>query len=382
MRVCLSHLRQSIARGGTERYLNQLAEFLCERGHDVTLLCRSHDELPHPAMRVVPLRGLAIGPAWRRWAFANAVERHLAGNTYDAVLGLGRTWSQDIIHIGGGCYEMHLEHMGITRPRPTDRVALAIERRALRPGAYRRVMVNSHMVGRDVMARYPVPAERLSVIHHGVDTQQFTPAFREQGAALRRSLGYAPDDFVFLFLASGFRRKGLDLLLDAFPAVAQKNPRARLLVVGQDSATPRYEAQATRLGVAARVHFAGRRGDAQICYAAADAYVLPTRYDAFGLTVLEALATGLPVITTTACGAAELLEDGVQGSVVNLAGDIATLSEALVLWCDRERARGAASAARALAEAHALRGNLEAVEALLLAVAEERRSGVANKRAR
>jgi UDP-glucose:(heptosyl)LPS alpha-1,3-glucosyltransferase len=385
MHICLSHLRQSMSMGGTERYQNQLATYLCNQGHEVTIVCRSRDESPHPAIRFVVLHDFAIGSGWRRWAFANAVEKHLTQANYDVSMALGRTWGQDLVHIGGGCYQTHLDHNAIqlsadglrqkSRPkRLTDRVALAIEKRALTTGAYRRVLVNSSMVKQDIMRRHAVPGEAIKIIYHGVDTSFFNPGHRDAGGAqLRQSLGYTQDDVVYLFLASGFHRKGLDLLIDALPAVVERCPRAQPLVVGQDSATRNYQARAERLGVAAQVQFLGRRSDVEACYAAADLYVLPTRYDAFGLSVLEALACGLPVITTTTCGAAELIREGVEGTVVNLDRGLAGLSEALAAWSDPARLRRARPLARQLAEQHDIRSKFEETEALLKSLAEEKR---------
>src|SRR6185295_18991211 len=109
MRLALTHLRHA-RTGGTERYLNGLAGFLAARGHEVTIVCRSHAAPPHPAVRFETLRGLALGGAWRTWSFARAVERHvtehgaesaLAGRRYDLVVGLGRTWTQDVLRLGG-----------------------------------------------------------------------------------------------------------------------------------------------------------------------------------------------------------------------------------------------------------------------------------------
>ena len=88
-------------RGGAERYLNQLATHLAEAGHEVTVVCRRHEDPPHSEVRFARLPVRALGNAWRHWAFARAVERHVARTDYDVVVGLGRTWSQDVIRCGG-----------------------------------------------------------------------------------------------------------------------------------------------------------------------------------------------------------------------------------------------------------------------------------------
>src|SRR5688500_14789535 len=95
--------------GGTARYLDQLAAHLAQGGHRVTVVGRTHARAPHPEVRFARLRPPAIGSAWRLWSFARAVERYVAENTFDVVYGLGRTWSQDILRLGGGSHRTYLE---------------------------------------------------------------------------------------------------------------------------------------------------------------------------------------------------------------------------------------------------------------------------------
>jgi UDP-glucose:(heptosyl)LPS alpha-1,3-glucosyltransferase len=344
MRVALVHMRHA-ASGGTERYLNQLAAYLAERGDDVAIVCRSHGELPHPEARFEVLRPLAVGASMRMTSFARAVERHVrhVAPGYDVVYGLGKTWTHDAVRLGGGCHATYLELTG-TEIRRKDRLALEIERRALAPGAFRRVVVNSKMVLEDVVRRHGVAKDLIRLVYNGVDLDRFHPRKREgAGAALRAELGFSPREIVCLFLGSGYGRKGLDLLLDAFPEIAAKEPRARLVVAGRDAAA--------RSRGSDKVRFLGPRSDAEVCFAAADLYVLPTRYDPFANTTLEALASGLPAITSRQNGACELLEEGASGSVLE-ALDPAAVARAVLAWCDPDRLREGALRARALAERH------------------------------
>lgn len=384
MRICLTHMRHAHT-GGTERYLNYLAHYLCGRGHEVTIVCRSHKASPHPKARFVVLHNFALGPAWRRWAFARAVERYVRehGHEFDVVFGLGRTWSQDVVRMGGGCYQTQIEAMagflGAARGRSTrlrlkDRAGLVIERRTFTPGAYRRVIANAQMVKRDVMQRHGVPETAIEVIYNGVDLERFNPRHRDGGGAkIRREAGFGAEHVVFLFLGSGFPRKGFDLLLEAFPAVLKAQPNARLLVVGKDSGQQAYEARAAKLGIAQAVKFLGGRGDAEACFGAGDVYVLPTRYDPFANATIEALASGLPVITSRTNGGGELIEPGVQGSLVSVGEGVEALAQVLVEWCDPARIASGARAARVLAERHDIDSKMQATEELLRAVADEKR---------
>jgi UDP-glucose:(heptosyl)LPS alpha-1,3-glucosyltransferase len=374
MKVALVHMRHA-GTGGTERYLNQVAAHLAERGDEVRIVCRSHEAPPHPAVRFVTLRPFAVGASMRMQTFASAVEEHVQRERYDVVYGLGKTWTHDVVRLGGGCHATYVElaHGARARERGPlvrgalkNRLAIQIEARALAPGAYRLVVVNSTMVAKDVQARHAVPADRIRLVHNGVDLERFHPRLRSgPGAELRRSLGIAPEQTVVLFLGSGYARKGLDLALAAFGELARERRDVELLVCGFDSAAQRYERAARAAGIERRVRFLGGRGDAEVCFAAGDLYVLPTRYDPFANTTLEALACGLPVITTATNGASELLVEGRHGSVLPGGAEAQALARALREWTDRGRLDSSRAPARELAERHSARSKARESAAVL-----------------
>lgn len=370
MRIALVHMRHATT-GGTERYLNHLAAYLTDLGHQVTIVCRRHETLPHPACRFEVLHNVALGKIHRRWAFARAVADHMAQASYDLVYGLGKTWTHDVIRLGGGCYQTWRDL--VHRPSPwsirqgigarwaESRLILSIEARALAPGAYRHIVTNSEMVKRDVMARYRIPANRITVIHNGVDLERFHPCLRNSdGAALRGDCGFHDDHTVLLFLGTGYHRKGLDRLLNVFPALLRQRPEARLLVVGYDSHLGRWKSKAKRLGLTPYACFLGGRHNPEICYGAGDLYVLPTRYDPFANSTLEALASGLPVITTVTNGGCEVIEPGVHGAVIGESQEPEALLAALQQWTDRVRLTQSRQVARTRAERYGIERELEA----------------------
>ncbi len=376
LRIALTHLRHA-ETGGTERYLDLLAAHLAECGHEVTIVCRSHGRPPHPRVKFEVLRPISVGAPWRLWAFARAVERFVNRERFDVVYGLGRTWSQDLLRLGGGAHDTYLELAhGATRT-PLERLLklgalkhraiLAIERRALAPGAAWRVVVNARMVAEDIVARHGLNRDAIEVIYNGVDVERFHPRLRKsEGKALRAELGFGDEHTLILFLGSGYGRKGLAGVIDAFPAVLRAQPDARLVVVGFDSALPEYQARANRLGLEPFARFLGGRRDAPVCFAACDLYVLPTHYDPFANSTLEALALGLPVITTRTNGGSELIRQGVAGSVLERAYTAEDLALEMTAWCDPERLRAGSTAARALAlehsHVHAMRRSAELIE--------------------
>jgi UDP-glucose:(heptosyl)LPS alpha-1,3-glucosyltransferase len=198
----------------------------------------------------------------------------------------------------------------------------------------RAVICNSRMVRDEVRREFRIAPDKLHVIYNGVDLQHFHPRERERrrGAA-RAEIGCRPRDTVYVFVGSGFERKGLAAAIDAFAAA--RNDGFWLVVVGRDRDLDKFRSRASAAGLEGRTRFVGGQEDVRALYAAADCFILPTRYDPFPNTALEALAMGLPLIVSSRCGAAELVETGVNGWVCRpddpsgLASLLATADEAL-----------------------------------------------------
>jgi UDP-glucose:(heptosyl)LPS alpha-1,3-glucosyltransferase len=383
MRIALVHMRHA-ETGGTERYLNHMAAYLATVGHDVTIVCRRHAAAPHAAVRFVVLHQPALGRMQRMRVFAKAVARHLEETPYDLVFGLGKTWGHDVVRVGGGCHQSWMElgrkarrqWMGVRFDRQwfTMRLALRLEAQALTHERVTRIMTNSHMVKTDVMQRYGIAPDRITVVHNGVDLERFHPRHRcAARSTLRRWCGFEDDHIVVLFLGTGYYRKGLDRLFRVFPALLRARPEARLLVVGRDGQLRRWQRFAERLKVAPYIRFLGGRQDTEVCYGASDLYVLPTRYDPFANTTLEALASGLPVITTETNGGSEVMQDGVHGAVLGGTVSDDALLRALLCWTERHAPERVAQAVRARAEGYSVARECEASTAVLLQVAAAKR---------
>jgi UDP-glucose:(heptosyl)LPS alpha-1,3-glucosyltransferase len=209
---------------------------------------------------------------------------------------------------------------------PHHRYLLAAERALFASPRLRAVICNSEMVREEIAARFATPRERLELIRNCVDAEAFHPRLRgEMRDAVRQQLGVPRQARVLLHVGSGFERKGVRALLRSV-ARAKDSPWA--VVVGRDKRAARYVALARRLGLAERVRFVGAVSDVRPYYAAADAFVLATLYDPQPNAVLEAMACGLPVVTTRKCGAAELIEEGESGFVRD-ALDIGGIAEAI-----------------------------------------------------
>jgi UDP-glucose:(heptosyl)LPS alpha-1,3-glucosyltransferase len=260
---------------------------------------------------------------WRDWSFARAARAAWRRQGFDVVQSHERIPGCDLYRAGDGVHRRWLELRRLAAG-PLERLGMALslyhryvcgaERRMFEDPRLRAVICNSKMVRDEIQRGFRVAPEKLHVIYNGVDLEQFHPRAREALRGKTRSeLGCHPRDTLFLFVGSGFARKGLDA---AIAALAQaKNESFWLLVVGQDREEPRFRDLCRKLNLEDRVRFLGGKEDVRSCYAAADCLLLPTRYDPFPNTVLEALAMSLPAIVSSRCGAAEVVEPGVNGWV-------------------------------------------------------------------
>ena len=245
---------------------------------------------------------------------------------------------------------------------PYHRYMVALERDMFNHANLTGVICNSRMVRDDIAARFAVPAPRLHVIYNGVDLAGFYPSALEKMAETRSHQGFPARVPLLLYVGSGFERKGVKNLLHAF---ARAGGTANLAIVGADKHITRYAYLAQRLKIAGRVRFLGAVQDVKPLYAAADAFVLPTLYDPMPNAALEALACGLPVLTTPACGAAELINEGVNGYVRD-ALDADGLAEAMSRLIDQAHDPARAAAMRSAARASVEHLSLDAMAAKLL----------------
>ncbi|MBE9049035.1 glycosyltransferase family 4 protein [Nostocales cyanobacterium LEGE 11386] len=211
------------------------------------------------------------------------------------------------------------------------------------------VVAVSHKVVQDLLA-IGVPPESIRVILNGVDLQEFSPGASDSFGALRKRQKWQLPENVPLALFAGdirLTRKNLDTVLQALVQV----PDLHLAVAGNTEGSP-YVQLAASLGLHERVHFLGLRSDVPELMKAVDFLVFPSRYEPFGLVVIEAMAAGLPVITAISTGAADLVTPE-SGIVLPDSDDTEALTQALqLLASDRLLRQKMGQAARLVAEQH------------------------------
>jgi UDP-glucose:(heptosyl)LPS alpha-1,3-glucosyltransferase len=360
--VRIAFMHRQLAGGGTEADLVRMATGLAERGHELHVYCARTTGAP-AGVRTHKVPVLRVGRVARLLSFAVLAPRFAARHGADLMVGFGRTLRQDVVRVGAATHASYVAQMRAagTRGRalgPYHRAILWLERRMFAPGACRLVLAVSERAAAEVRADYAVPAERVRVLYNGVDLERFHPRPQDTGAReLRDVLGIASGERMCLAVGSGFVRKGFDLLVRLWRTAPPAE--THLVLVGRDERLERF-----RQAAGARVHVLGPRDDVPVLMAAADVVCVPSRQEAFGNVVLEALASGTPVVTSRLVGAAELLAPPLDALVVARPDDVPALGDALT------RALGAAhatyaAAARAAAERHPWSRHLDELERLL-----------------
>jgi UDP-glucose:(heptosyl)LPS alpha-1,3-glucosyltransferase len=315
--------------GGAEAYLKRLARGVVEAGHVAQLI--TTEAWPQNEWPVGPIRPLQSGSVT---AFACDLEKIRPQLHCDVLMSLERVWSCDVYRAGDGVhrawlarrrkFELPLERF-VRGLNNKHRDILQLEKALLANRGADRVIVNSQMVKTEIVDLYSYPADKIDIVRNGVPLGQFRfdPKLREES---RDQLKVKPDEIALLFAGSGWERKGLRFAIAAMALC--NNRKMRLLVAGRGN---------QRYYKSKHVQFLGEVPDPVRIYPAADIFILPTMYDPFSNACLEALACGLPVITTRSNGFSEIIEHGVHGSTVEFADNVVELRDAIQFWSEAPR---------------------------------------------
>lgn len=334
-----------LRQGGLQIRLARVVRDLAARGHRVTVLC-TRDHGPNaPSVRDAGVEVVLLGPC--RW------------NSRRAVADMARAFRDlrpDIVHAHKiRQYAPATVAARLARvPRIFAQVHLVGTLRRARDRRIERALVHlrtatvtvSRVVADDVRGSLaPFPAPRLCVLHNGVECAPFDAATRaDHRDSVCAEFALPPDSLVFLNAARLEKEKNHRGLLDAFAHLHARHPAARLLVAGAGTLRDELERQCADLGLRGLVVFAGDRGDIPRLMAASDVFVLPSHQEGFSNAILEAMASGLPVVASDVGGVRECITTGTNGLVV-APGDTPALAAACAGLADDPAARARMAAA-------------------------------------
>ena len=361
------------SRGG-ERYFLFLVGELLKRGHQVHVCASQIEDTEGPIVyHQIPVAKLTR--SLRMFTFMRNADSLIQRENFDVVHGVGQNLALTVLNPHGGVekaylkgefasigfspyylYKLFKRYLSIRHY-----LELWIQRRLYTGAVVKEIIAVSPMVKREIVSYYKVPEAKITVILNCVDIGRFHPDNRGRWrAAMRSRLAIEEEETVLFFVSKNYRLKGLHPLIAAVGLLKRQFPdwRVRLLVAGRGQIS-RYRVLAWRFNAGDRILFLGPIANAERFYGASDIYVHPTFYDSFALTVLEALATGLPVVTSRFAGAAEVLVKGVSGQVIQNPADVPALAAAIRYFGDREKRDRAVAVARATAERYSPEYNIE-----------------------
>ncbi len=378
MKIAL--IRSAIHRqGGVERYVWMLAGELARRGHEVHLIARRCEELPHPSVKFHRVDVRAPFSFMKVLQFASRAAQIVGRGGFDVVHSCDRILGCDIYRTGEGVHREWLEvsarylpgwRAALKRLDPLHSVLCKIEKYLIQEGGARRVTAISRKGAEEIERHFGVGG--VPVIYNGVDPEEFRPPAEGEREAARAEMGAPAEAFIVLYVGSGFFRKGLRYLIEGFSRL--EGPEGRppwLIAAGRGNPRP-YMRQAEALGVSGRVRLVGSAIPAPRLYRGADVFVLPTLYEPFGNVCLEALASGLPCVFSSRSGGAEIVADGESALILPDPTDAGEMARLIGLLMDGERAASMGRAARALSLKFSLGANADLTEAIYREIAEEK----------
>jgi UDP-glucose:(heptosyl)LPS alpha-1,3-glucosyltransferase len=341
---------------------------LSKKGHDVFVFCA--DGVEAPGVTLVRLNTTHF-PRWlRSLSFALNHKKQVRTLGLDAVLGFGNTLDLDVFQSHGGIQRVWMEREIASYDNPRERQLKAfllksslnqktqqwIAEYPIKKHRYQRIVAISDMIKKQMMDHYKISENSVDVVYNGVDINRFSPSRIEQGGPHK-----------ILFSAGNFRLKGLSPLLSALGELAKETKSFQLLIMGRGR-RQRYRALIEKLNIQDHVTFLGERANPETVYQEAHILVHPTFYDACSLTTMEAMASGLPTITTKWNGASALISPD-EGYVIDEPRNTAALCDAIRNLFDKDKRQRMGEAARLKMEKYTMERNMEQIEKILLEAA-------------
>jgi len=364
MKIALVIDRFDRQLGGAAQWTCEFAQWLIVQGCQVHILAREFGAA-ELSMAIEP----HFIPGGRSpFLFAEAVERVLPKISPAITHDMGASWSGNVFHPHYGSKLANRARSNATRPKWQQGFRQQIIRRlpryqhidhfvARQYASRQRIYVAlSEMVARDLQRYHGVPPHLIQGIRNGVDTERFSPTSCAQHRnRIRTDLKISDHEVVLLFVAHDFQLKGLPNLLRAHRALIQQGYPLRLVVCGGR----RLREPFPKMNFDESVEMVGPVEDTVPFYAAADIFVHPTYYDACSLVVLEAMACGLPVITTTWNGAGELISNGREGFLISDPNDTDLLVQHLLTLVEPHHRNAMGLEACRLMKSHSVDHNFQ-----------------------
>lgn len=349
--------------GGAEQFVQGYIQQLAEAGHDIHIFANQWTSSDHPNIHLHHVPAFKLNAFIRTLSFAWFAAKAVGKESFDIIQSHEKTWKQDVYRVGDGCHREWLDQRKRFLPilkrfslsyNPFHRLILKLEKNIFESGQCKKFIAISQMVKNDILKHYDCPQENISVVYNGVDLTRFHPDNRNQYREnIRRGLNIPKSSVLVLFVGSGFERKGLKLLLQATQYFNSKD--WCLLIMGKGKWKKFIDFVPEKLRN--QIIYKEPVPDIEKYYSAADIFALPSIYEPFGNANLEALASGLPVITTRHCGAADIIQHKQNGMIVESLESSKELAENINSLFDPVLRQSMGQQGRTLAEQYSVDKN-------------------------
>lgn len=343
--------------GGLEKYTWQIARDFCALNIPVTLLTSGEVNPPFqdPLLNIVSLPVSHCLTVLNVIHFDRACSAYLKQHKTPIIFSLDRNRFQTHIRAGNGVHAAYLQQRSKEEGRakqmsfalnPLHHTILALEKKAFEHKGLKLLFTNSLMVKEEILDFYDIPPEKIVPIHNGVEWHAMRKAFElweSEKESLLRQFNLDPTAFQFLFIGHNFRRKGLEKLLRALSCI--RSEHFQLNIIGKDKETKRFRQLAKDLDLEDKAVFWGPRKDTSSFYQIADTLVIPSLYDPFANVTLEALAMGVPVVSSKHNGGREILTP-INGSIIESLEDSRVFAQVLREALARPKNRSSAQIIR------------------------------------
>jgi UDP-glucose:(heptosyl)LPS alpha-1,3-glucosyltransferase len=306
--------------GGLQRDFMRIAKECVRRGHTVDVYTSQWEGELDPLLPVTLIAPKGWQNHTRSKHFVSEVQKVLTHKKYDLVVGFNKMPGLDVYYAADTCFKKAAakKHGGWYRLLPRYRHLALYENAVFAEDKKTEILLIAKAEQAEFIKYYQTNPARFHLLPPGIARAHIAPSNAEElRAAARNKLQIKQDDFLLLMVGSGFKTKGLDRILHGVAALPEflKN-RTQLFVVGADNATF-FKRLAKELGVGGQVHFLGGRDDVPELMLAADLLTHPAYNENTGTVLLEAIVSGLPVLTTDVCGYAHYINDAAAGMVLS-----------------------------------------------------------------
>ena len=338
--------KRYVSHGGAERYLHCVINELLKVGHEVHIFANRWEEADKGVIfhKVPMFGGLTFLKVLNFALFSYFI---LKRYTFDIVYSLEKTLYQDVYRAGDGCHkEWLLKRKAINSSiknlidniNPLHLTICFIEKKIFKKGNYKYIIANSYRGKEEIIRHYKVEPGKIEVIYNGVERQELNVLDKiNRKKDVRIKLSLRDHEFILLFVGSGFERKGLFYVIQAIRKLLEevKGVFVRLVVIGKGKKY-KYSRFIRNYNLNNNILFLGPIKNVVDYYLAADVLVLPSVYEPFSNVCLEAMAYGLPIITSRVNGVSEIIKEGKNGYIIEDPKDFNTIFLKLKLLLNQD----------------------------------------------